>query len=128
MVFPTDTSGNIRYAQGCYKNGNYDEAASICTDIIRSNPDEKTEHNHQAKQLKGKAVFQAYQRKMFYLMENRNKIDRAEEKKLQEECFGRMKEVIGLLGTALDQFYLDEEGSRILDWTMMDMQFVKQTD
>lgn len=120
MVFPTDISGNIRYAQGCYKYGNYDEAASICTDIIRSNPDEKTEHNHQAKQLKGKAVFQAYQRKMFYLMENRNKIDRAEEKKLQEECFGRMKEVIGLLGTALDQLYLDEEGSRILDWTMMD--------
>ena len=65
-------------------------------------------------------MFYAYQRKMWYLMENRSSMPKAEEKRLIDECFHSMMETINLLGTALDNLYLDDEGSQLLDWAMMD--------
>ena len=65
-------------------------------------------------------MFYVYQRKMSYLMENRNSIPKAEEKRLIDECFSCVMETINLLGTALDNLYLDDEGSQLLDWAMMD--------
>lgn len=53
-------------------------------------------------------------------MENRSTLPKSEEKRLIEECFHCIKETINLLGTALDDLYLDSEGSQLLDWAMMD--------
>ncbi len=53
-------------------------------------------------------------------MEKKSLMDKEEEKRLVNECFESIKEVISLLGTALDEIYIDQEGSKLLDWSMMD--------
>ena len=109
----------MMYAEGCYKFGCYAEAAAECSEIITSSSEDKQLRN-QAKLLKGKALFFSYQRKIMYLMEKDSLLNKEEQKRLIEECFESTKEVIYLLGGALDEIYIDEEGSRLLDWSMMD--------
>lgn len=109
----------MKYAEGCYKFENYSEAAVECAGIIAGMESDSI-LQCKAKLLRGKALFFTYQCKLMYMMEKKPILDRAEERKLMSECFESMKEVISLLGTALDGLYLDQEGSRLLDWSMMD--------
>lgn len=46
--------------------------------------------------------------------------------KLINECFAKTKESILLLGTAHDHNYLDDDGSKLLDWAMID--FIRETN
>lgn len=94
----------------------------MCSKIIGSAEEKKQEElKHQAILLKGKAVFHRYQRKLVYLMgKKQSTMPKADEKKLVDDCFKSMEEAINLLGSALDDLYLDEEGSKLLDWAMMD--------
>lgn len=107
------------YAEGCYTLGCYAEAAAECSEIIIDSSEDK-QLQCQAKLLKGKALFYCYQRKIMFLMEKKSQINKEEEKRLTNECFESTKEVIYLLGGALDGTYIDEEGSKLLDWSMMD--------
>ena len=101
--------------------GSYSEAAAICSKIIENAKNEcHKELKQQATLLKGKALFYQYQRKIFYLMEKKPTMSKAEEKTLIKDCLIAIKETIALLGEALDNLYIDEEGSKLLDWAMMD--------
>ena len=73
-----------------------------------------------AKLFKGKAVFHCYQRKMMYYMVKKSEISKPDERRLINECFRHISESIDYLGTALDEVYIDQEGSRLLDWAMID--------
>ena len=116
-----DLDGYLKYAHGCYKFEAYSEAVVVCSEIIEGAEEKKHEElKHQAILLKGKAVFYNYQRKMQYLMEKKVTILRSDEKRLISECFNSMKEAINLLGFTLDNLYIDKEGSKLLDWAMMD--------
>ena len=119
MGFFPDPVEQIKYAEGCYKFGIYFEAAKFCSMII-TNSDLDRELLDNAKLLKGKALFYSYQRKLLYLMEKKNLMSKEEEKRMIDECFVVMKEAIALLGRALDNSYIDAEGSKLLDWSMMD--------
>ena len=116
---PADHQGKLKYARGCYKLEYYLEVVVVCSDILANMPDQD-QLNNDVKLLKGKAMFHVYQRKMWYLMENKKSMTRVEEKRLIDECFSSIMETINLLGSALDNLYLDIEGSRLLDWAMMD--------
>ena len=74
----------------------------------------------QAGLIKGKASFYVYKRKLQYFIVN-NKIRATQEgNSILNECLCGMREAISLLGNALDQNILDEEGSKLLDWAMID--------
>ena len=70
--------------------------------------------------VKGKASFFSYKHKLQYLTINPNIRAIREGRIILEECFSCMKESITLLGIALDHNVLDEEGSKLLDWAMID--------
>ena len=75
----------------------------------------------QTKIIKGKASFYAYKRKLMTIHMNSNIRDIPKEGyTILKECFHFMKETIAILGSALDQDMLDEEGSKLLDWAMID--------
>lgn len=121
--FFLDPKGRLRYAQGCYKFRAYAEAEAVCSELIESisslnEGDKQIECS--AKLLKGKAIFHGYQRKLMYYMVKKSEISKQDERKLINECFQSISEVINHLGTALDEVYIDQEGSRLLDWAMID--------
>ena len=120
ITLSVDHTSNMMYVQGCYKLENYCETVLVCSDIIEKLSDEQEKLKCDITLLKGKALFYVYQRKIWYVMENRSTISKAEEKRLIEECFQCMMGSINLLGTALDNLYVDIEGSQLLDWAMMD--------
>ena len=98
---------------------NYIECIEVCDVIINA------EHNEdnmlQAKITKGKASFYVYKRKLQYILVNDNIVVTEEGRNvLYNECFNSMMDAITLLGNGLDQNMLDEEGSKLLDWAMID--------
>lgn len=74
----------------------------------------------QSKILKGKAWFYSYKRKLQSVLVNPNIRMTKEGRVILGECLSGMKESITLLGSGLDQGALDEEGSKIFDWAMID--------
>ena len=73
-----------------------------------------------AKLLKGKAKFHGYQPVLRYLMENKHYLSKQDMTLLIQKCFGQMKDAINLLGDVLDSQCIDSEGSKLLDFAMMD--------
>jgi hypothetical protein len=75
----------------------------------------------QAKVTKGKARFYSYKRKLQPFFEKNSNIRATKEgRSVLDECFNGMKEAIALLGMGLDSNILDDEGSKLLDWAMID--------
>ena len=109
----------MKYAQGCLEFRNFFECIDMCDSILKDKKD-KTDIEIQAKIIKGKASFYSYKRKLQYITINPNIRAIKEGRIILEECFSCMKESITLLGIALDHNALDEEGSKLLDWAMID--------
>ena len=114
----SDIENKLSYAEGCYQYKNYCETVDICNKVLSTST--ISDQLNLAKLLKGKALFYVYQPMVCYLMKHRQELERPEERILKDECFLIMKEAIQILGTALDLGYLDSEGSKLLDWAMMD--------
>ena len=118
FCYNIDPKSQLKYAQGCYKFGCYAEADAVCSELIKERTVE--EAKGEAKLLKGKAVFYGYQRKLMYYMTKKSGLSKPDERKLISECVQSISETINLLGKALDDAYIDQEGSRLLDWAMID--------
>ena len=109
----------LQYAKGCLEFMNYFECIEVCDKILKNNEDESI--TIQAKIVKGKARFYSYKRKLHYVLLNTNIRETKDRERLViNESFDGMKETIALLGTGLDHNMLDEEGSVLLDWAMID--------
>ena len=119
FVDNTDPKSQLKYAQGCYNFGCYAEADAVCSELIEEITGDE-EVKCKAKLLKGKAVFYGYQRKLMYYMTKKSELSKPDERKLISECFQSISETISHLGRALDDAYIDQEGSRLLDWAMID--------
>ena len=107
----------MKYLEGCYSLECYEEVITVASEMLT------TLHSNEhwpAKLLKGKAMFHVYQRKLMYLMKNRNYISKPTAKKLVDECLVCIREAVSCLGSVFDEHLIDEEGSRLLDWAMMD--------
>ena len=113
-----DVGEKFKYAESCFLYENYFEAASVCSEIPLM--PSTTDQIKQAQLLKGKALFYMYQSKICYLMKYRQELQKVEVKLLEAECFSTIKETVQILGCAFDLGYLDSEGSKLLDWAMMD--------
>ena len=80
-----------------------------------------------AKLLKGKALYCCSQDKLLPFLSMKSTIDPVHEfPKLMNECLAEMKESILLLGTANDHNFLDDDGSKLLDWAMID--FIREAN
>ena len=115
----SDHQSLLLYANGCLKFKNYVECIEVC-DVIISTECNKSKLMLQAKITKGKASFYVYKRKLQYVLVNDNIITTKEGRNMLNECFNCMRDAITLLGSGLDQDLLDEEGSKLLDWAMID--------
>lgn len=110
--------GSLMYAQGCLKYENCLECIEVCDSFII--PKQNTPMIQAFKLLKGKAMFFEYKRKYQYVLAKPHIKATLEGRKILSECFYSIQQCIGLLGTALDWNILDEEGSKLLDWAMID--------
>jgi len=119
FVYNTDPNSQLRYAQGCYEFGCYAEADAVCSELMEEITVDE-EIKSKAKLLKGKAIFYGYQRKLMYYMTKKSELPKPDERKLINECFQSISGTISHLGRALDDAYIDQEGSRLLDWAMFD--------
>lgn len=115
----------LRYAESCYQHGRYEECILWC-DHVRQHASIDTESNG-AKLLKGKALYQSYEERFQCFLKVKSTTSQGPEPPmLINECLAKMKESILLLGTAYDYNFLDEEGSKILDWAMVD--FIREAN
>ena len=110
----------FNYAEGCLEFKNFLECISVCDNILTNSEHKEDPIFIQSKVLKGKAAFFCYKRKLQYLLMNPNLRLTKEGRFVMDEILSAMKESISLLGEGLDQNSLDEEGSRLLDWAMID--------
>ncbi len=109
----------INYAEMCFKWKCYTEAANQSHEILLLVTDDK-KLKYKTTLLLGKSLFYCYQRKINFLMKESSSISKEERQLLINECFDIIKNVIYYLGGALDENYIDDEGSKLLDWAMMD--------
>lgn len=99
---------------------NYLESVEVCDSILKTKEKQRKFVMMQSKLVKGKARFYVYKRKLMHYLMNKNMRVTKEGSSILDECFSYMKEAIALLGNALDENFLDAEGSRLLDWAMID--------
>ena len=118
----TELQNLLMYAKGCLEFKNYFECIEVCDAILSTSQSSKSNNPllMQAKIVKGIAKFYSYKRKLSQILVNTNIRATEEGRKILDECFNSMKEAIALLGNGLDQNMLDDEGSKILDWAMLD--------
>ena len=70
--------------------------------------------------VKGKALFHLFKKEKLHLLSNASTMPSQSFFASHTACFSKLKEIITLLGDSLDQEILDDEGSRMLDFAMMD--------
>ena len=102
----------------CYKYKEYAKC-SLMYEKIKSclNDASKLRLKKKAQLTQAKALYHQYKREMQSLNEFRG----IKEYRIRHsKCFARAKQVIMILGAALDYEYIDAEGSKYLDMTMID--------
>ena len=81
---------------------------------------------NEAKLLKGKSLFYTYQREQKLFLKYRGSLSTKEAEDLKQKCYQKTRECIIILGSLFDCGYLDEEGSRLLDFAMID--YMRETN
>ena len=116
------SSGCLLCSEGYYQLGKYEECIEWCNPIISKakQMEVKQETLNRAKLLKGKALFHSYQKQQLQFMKDRQFIPECEIQHRLKHVYNKAKEAILLLGNALDNDFLDDEGSKLLDFAMMD--------
>ena len=115
------SSSVICIAKECLKYGHYFRCSEICTKHYKQSS-EPAESNALCLIL-AKSVFHTYRRQAFQLheVEVTQKIQKGKKfHSLHQECFNNARKVIDLLCIALDNGFIDDEGSQMLDIAMID--------
>lgn len=109
----------LRYAKGCYMYDRYEECTSWCDHICQYASNETVLNN--AKLLKGKSLYRSCEEKLRFFLKMKFTVSPEHElPKLTNEHLAKVKESILLLGRAHDNNFLDDDGSKFLDWAMID--------
>lgn len=120
-VFPVDPSICLRYAEGCYQFGKYEECKTLCDSINDQIASNRATLKNTVCLLKGKSLCHLYKEKLIRVFKQKSVANPVKElPKLMKECTTEMKQAILILGRVHDDHFLDEEGSKLLDWAMID--------
>lgn len=120
---PADESTSLKYAEACYLYAHYSECVSVCEKLVKIMSTQ--EDINRMKYLLGKANFRMYQ-KLKFLLEKQRRLELQHTQEYQElhlKCYQLVKSTIGLLGTALDNGFLNtdkKEDLKMLDMAMLD--------
>ena len=114
----TAVAANLQYAEACYKHGHFKECVDVCNLVVKVSCDEQ--QKLRTLLLKGKSMFYLYQPALRFIVMNKQNLSKKEVAQLCNDCLPYIREVITLLGDALDSYFLDPEGSKLLDLAMMD--------
>lgn len=106
-------------AISCYQYHKYQKCIRLC-DKIKEGKEVGNEYNQTANLLKGKACFYSYQRHIWNIIALQGKRMLPYDSEMANNFKKMAKETIELLGNALDNSYIDEEGKQLLDLAMMD--------
>ena len=122
------TSDPLVCCEGYYQLGKHEECIEWCDSIISRAKQIQMKQGtlNRAKLLKGKALYHSYQKPQIQFMKERQFISEYEVQHRIKDIYSKAKEAILLLGNALDNAFLDEEGSRFLDFAMMD--YMRETN
>ena len=109
-----DGSKTILAMRACYKHRKYVNCLKVFESI---NPNHDLKQTDEAKLLRAKALFHLFQKEQQSLSKFSSSIK--EYKVQHHSCYLKAKEVIQMLGAALDGGYLDAEASKFLDLSMI---------
>ena len=104
------------YIQGSYTYGRYADCLNWCS-LFEAKVQTGDDFHH-ARVIRAKALYHLYKAE-----QNKLKLNSPPKDKLillNQNCYKKTKEVIGILGHAFDHNLLDSEGSKMLDIAMMD--------
>ena len=107
------------FATLCYEYHKYQKCIKLC-DEIKEKTKVDNKCNKTANLLKGKACFYSYQRHIWNIIALQRKGMLPYDSEKADNFKKMTKETIDLLGNALDNSYIDEEGKQLLDLAMMD--------
>lgn len=116
----TDLSKGINAIKACYQQREYEKCAKIFEIIepMLATSDSNLQETKTAKLLHAKALFHLYKKCQRSL--NKFSTDLKQYRLRHKNCYLKAKEVILKLGIAWDEKYLDMEGSKFLDLSMID--------
>lgn len=125
FVDPVDL---LTYARGCYQYQKYRECSAVAEQIVKRVREDKLEQSmaNEANLLNGKSLYFAYQNEQHMFLKTRSSQPIKQVESLKNECYEKAKRAIFLLGIAHDLGFLDEEGSRCLDFAMID--YLRETN
>lgn len=118
----------LAFARCCYQYCKHRECIEVTSKLIQLLKLHECDQSmaNEAKLLKAKSLFFHYQNKQHVFLQKRGEGDIKKVEKLKKECYECAKEAILLLGIALDHNFLDEEGSKLLDFAMID--YLRETN
>ena len=114
------------YAGGCYEHRRYVECLQSCNKLLDHESVEQSLKFKGIQVLKCKALFKIYQAEYRLLKNERDLLSAQEFYGREKSCHDKLCEVISHLGAALDDSYIDDEGSMYLDCAMID--FIRGTN
>ena len=123
-MYSGDLSKALLAMNASYNYHEYEKCTEIFEAIkpmLNSNDSKESEI---MKLLQAKALFHLYKKERIHL--SKFSTDIREYKTQHTSCYLKVKEIILMLGTALDKKYLDAEGSKFLDLSMID--YVEETN
>ena len=113
----TDYSTATAFVQNCYLLGMYERCMAVCSEILTTLL--PAGHDFQMITLiKGKSLFHICN-KLISRLPVKMASDDLPARQILDKCTKHTVEVVNLLGSAHDQCFIDEEGSKFLDLCMM---------
>ena len=123
-MYSTDMSKALLAMKACYKYHEYEKCTEIFEAIKSMLSSSDSKESEMVKLLRAKALFHLYKKERMTLSKFSRDI---KQYKMQHTCcYLKVKEIILMLGNALDKKYLDAEGSKFLDLSMID--YVEETN
>ena len=122
-----DVSDVLMYAKACFQHQKYSDCIDSTDRIqIMSRSNLKKSVLNEARLLKGKSLFYAYQHEQKLFRKYRGSLSIKEAEDLKQHCYQKTRECIIILGSLHDCGELDREGSRLLDFAMID--YIRETN
>ena len=118
----------LAYARGCFQYQKYRECHLIADQILQQVSEKKLEQSiaNEANLLKGKSLYFVYQKQQHMFLKTQSSQPIKEVEMLKNECYEKAKGAILHLGNVQDHGLLDTEGSRYLDYAMID--YLRETN
>ena len=118
----------LAYARGCFQYQKYSECSLVADQILQQVNENKLEQliANEAHLLNGKSLYFVYQKRQHMFLKTQSSQPIKEVETLKKECYEKAKGTILHLGIAQDHGFLDTEGSRYLDYAMID--YLRETN